>query len=115
MDRSGPYSHKTNSPYMVLICVHEFQYRAVTVIDKMKCRSFCASLAQASYYCHVFWAVTIRRGVDWTIGFIDTIHTTRNYRHYSGIADVNTLQFTAAHTSVLNLLHSALVVSWYGF
>jgi hypothetical protein len=40
----------------------------------------------------------IRRGLDWIIGFIDTLciqlGTTGNY---SGIADLHTLQFTVAH------------------
>jgi endonuclease I len=33
---------------------------------------------------------------DWTYRHI--IHTTRDYRQYSGIADLHTLQFTVTHT-----------------
>jgi hypothetical protein len=37
---------------------------------------------------------------------------TRDYKQYSAIADLHTLQFTAANTSVLSLLQSPLSVSW---
>jgi hypothetical protein len=36
---------------------------------------------------------------DWMIGFINTlyIHTTQDYRQYSAITDLHTLQFTVTH------------------
>jgi hypothetical protein len=39
--------------------------------------------------------VTMKGVLDWTIGFIAPYtFTTRDYRQYSGIADLYTLQFT---------------------
>jgi hypothetical protein len=39
--------------------------------------------------------VTYRRGLDWTIGFIDTLYTQLGITgNYSAIADLHTLQFT---------------------
>jgi hypothetical protein len=37
---------------------------------------------------------TIEGGLDWMIEFIALIHSTRNYKSYSAIADLHTLQFT---------------------
>jgi hypothetical protein len=43
--------------------------------------------------------VTIGRGMDWMIGFIDTLHTPLGTTgNYSAIAYLNTLQFTVTHT-----------------
>jgi hypothetical protein len=57
--------------------------------------------------------VTIRRGMDRIIGFIDTLYTPLGTTdNYSAIADLHTLQFTAANTSVLRLSQSQLSVSW---
>jgi hypothetical protein len=55
----------------------------------------------------------MRRSVDWMIGFIASLYTSlRSTRNYSSIADLHTLQFTAANTSVLSLLEFPLSVSW---
>jgi hypothetical protein len=57
--------------------------------------------------------VTIRRGIHWMIGFIDTLDSPLGTTgSYSAIADLQTLQFTAANSSVLSLLQSPLPVSW---
>jgi hypothetical protein len=43
--------------------------------------------------------VTIRRGMDWMIGFIDTLYTLLgNIGNYLAIADLHTSQFTVTHT-----------------
>jgi hypothetical protein len=51
-------------------------------------------------------AVTIRRALDWMIGYIDTLHTLLGTTgNYSAIADLHT-HFTVhryTHTRVLNL------------
>jgi hypothetical protein len=50
--------------------------------------------------------------MDWMFGFIALIHSARNYKQYSATANLFTLHFTAAHTSVLSSLQSPLSVSW---
>jgi hypothetical protein len=50
--------------------------------------------------------VTVRRGLDRMFGFIALIHST------SATANLRTSQFTAADTSVHNILQSQLSVSW---
>jgi hypothetical protein len=46
--------------------------------------------------------VTIRRGLDWMIGFVDNLYaplgTTGHYKQYSAIAVLHTLKFTVTHT-----------------
>jgi hypothetical protein len=47
-----------------------------------------------------------RRGMDWMIGFIDTLYTPLGTTgSYSSAADLHTLQFTVTHTYtiILNL------------
>jgi hypothetical protein len=47
------------------------------------------------------------------IGFIDILYTPLGITgNYSTTANLRTLQFTAANTSVLGLLQSSLSVSW---
>jgi hypothetical protein len=50
--------------------------------------------------CHVLeMYVTIRRGLDWMIGFIDTLYTPLGTTcNYSATADLQTVQFTFTHT-----------------
>jgi hypothetical protein len=52
--------------------------------------------------------VTYRQVLNWMIGFIDTLsmHTIRDYRQYSAIADLHTISLLHTH------LGSSLVVSW---
>jgi hypothetical protein len=64
------------------------------------------------HYDIVTCRVTIRRGVDWMIGFIDHIHNSLTAGYYIGTANLHTLQFTVTPTSVLSLLQSSLAVSW---
>jgi hypothetical protein len=43
--------------------------------------------------------VTIRQGMDWMVGFIDTLYTPLGTTgKYSAIANLHTLQFTVTHT-----------------
>jgi hypothetical protein len=64
---------------------------------------FKASCKLRSTFQHIFTiyggCVTYRRGSDGKMGFIDNlkIHTTRNYRQDSDIADPHTLHFTVTH------------------
>jgi hypothetical protein len=52
-----------------------------------------------------FRGVTIRRGMDWMIGFINILYTPlRTTGNYSATANLHTLQFTVTPTSVLKLL-----------
>jgi hypothetical protein len=45
--------------------------------------------------------VTIRRSLNWMIGFIDRLYTPlRTTRNYSAIAELHTLQFAVTHTLV---------------
>jgi hypothetical protein len=58
--------------------------------------------------CVTYWQV-----LDWMVGFIDTLYTPLGTTcNYSAIDDLHSLQFTAANTSVLSLLHAPLAISW---
>jgi hypothetical protein len=48
-------------------------------------------------FSRVLGYVNFRRDFDWVIGFIALLHSTRNYKLYSAIADLHTLQFTITH------------------
>jgi hypothetical protein len=56
--------------------------------------------------------VTYRRGMDWMIGFIDTLYihlgTTDNY---SAIAVLHTLQFTISHTPGFSAFTSRILAT----
>jgi hypothetical protein len=53
-----------------------------------------------------------RRGLDWMIGFIDTLYiplgTTGNY---SAIADLHTLQFTVTHALGFSIFTSRILAT----
>jgi hypothetical protein len=57
--------------------------------------------------------VTVRRGLDWMIGFIDYLYTQLvTTGNCSATANLRTLPFTVTSTSVLSLLQFPLSVSW---
>jgi hypothetical protein len=61
-----------------------------------------------------FSVVTIRRGLDWMIGFIETLYTPLGTTgNYSVIADLHTLQFTVTqtHTPVFSVFTSHILAT----
>jgi hypothetical protein len=58
-----------------------------------------------------FRGVTIRRSLDWMIGLIALIHSTRNYRQYSSIADLHTLQFTVTHALGFSVITNRILAT----
>jgi hypothetical protein len=56
--------------------------------------------------------VTIRRVRDWMIGLIAPYRfTTRDYRQYSNIADLHTLQFTVTHALWFSVFTSRILAT----
>jgi hypothetical protein len=51
--------------------------------------------------------------LDWVIGFIDTLftHTTRDYRQYSPVSILHTLQFTVAQALVFSAFTSRILAT----
>jgi hypothetical protein len=76
------------------------------------CTYFSSFAVILKYCCHV-------SGVPWLIitspgfGFIDIlcIHTTRDYRQYSAIAELRTLQFTVAHALGFSVFISRILAT----
>jgi hypothetical protein len=52
-----------------------------------------------------------RRVLDWMIEFTDTLFTTRDYRQYSAIVDLHTLQFTVTHALGLSVFTSRILAT----
>jgi hypothetical protein len=63
--------------------------------------------------CHVHERLcVIRQVLYWMIGFIETYaFTTRDYRFYSAIADLHTLQFTVAHALGFSVLTNRVLAT----
>jgi hypothetical protein len=62
--------------------------------------------------CHVFRVVTIRRGMDWMIRFIETLYTPLGSTgNYSAIADLHTLQFTVTHALEFSVFTSHILAT----
>jgi uncharacterized membrane protein len=56
--------------------------------------------------------VTYRRGLDWTIGFIDTLYTVLGITdNYSAITDLHTLQFTVAYILEFSVFTSRILAT----
>jgi hypothetical protein len=53
-----------------------------------------------------------RLGLDWLIGFIDTLYTQLGTTgNYSAIADLHNLQFTVAHTLGFSVFTSRILAT----
>jgi hypothetical protein len=70
------------------------------------------SYADECQYCHVLGGlyVTYRRVLDWMI-YWHVIHKTPDYRQYSAIADLHTLQFTVTHALGHSVFTSIILVT----
>jgi hypothetical protein len=57
--------------------------------------------------------VLIKRGLDWMIGFINTLftHSTRDYTQHSATAILHTFQFTVAHALVFSVFNSRILAT----
>jgi hypothetical protein len=56
--------------------------------------------------------VTLRRGLDWMIGFIDTLYTPLGSTgNYSAIADLHTSRYTVTHTLRFSVFTSRILVT----
>jgi hypothetical protein len=66
--------------------------------------------------CHDLAVVTLRRGMDWMIGFIGHLHTPLGTTsNYSAIAHLHTLPFTVTHILVVSWqrIHNSLTVTMH--
>jgi hypothetical protein len=56
--------------------------------------------------------VTVRRGLDWMVGFINLLYTQlRTTSNYSVTADLHTLQFTVIHTLGFSVFTSRILAT----
>jgi hypothetical protein len=58
------------------------------------------------------WVCDRRLGLDWMIGFIDTLHTRlRTIGNYSAASNLRTLQFTIIHEIEFSVFTSRIVAT----
>jgi hypothetical protein len=81
--------------------IRQNSMRSIKLYASIICVRWC-NIRMSIIYCHdIGVCVNYRRGLDWMIGFIDTLYTPLGTAgNYSAVADLHTLHFTVAYTLV---------------